>query len=162
MTLSDNQPNNFISQLKMDYPEYRFVEAQEDHWSPRSRTIYFNPNKPEIELRYSLLHELSHALLRHQDYGSDFELLKLESEAWEQAAKLGAKYGVDIGDDHIQNCLDTYRDWLHRRSTCPQCGLHVVQKDIQTYKCFNCQAEWSVSSGRFVRAYRKTFKRKLA
>jgi hypothetical protein len=161
-TSSANQSEAFIDRLVQDFPSFKFVAGQQDHWSPSSKTIFYNPSRPLIELQYSLLHELSHALLGHHDYGSDFELLKLESEAWVHAAQLGTMYDVIISDDHIQTCLDTYRDWLHRRSTCPACGMHVAQKDSQTYKCFNCQTEWSVTNSRFVRAYRKTAKKKLA
>lgn len=157
----DNKTDNaFIAKLSEDFPQFKFVAGKQDHWSPGSKTIFYNPARSTADLKCSLLHELAHALLKHQDYGSDFELLKLESEAWAKAAEIGPKYGVTIDDGHIQNCLDTYRDWLHRRSTCPACGLHVVQKDSQTYKCFNCSAEWSVTSDRFVRAYRKSFSKK--
>jgi hypothetical protein len=107
-----------------------------------------------------VLHELAHAILDHSDYHGDFELLKLESDAWELAAKIGQSYNILIDDEHIQNCLDTYRDWLHRRSACPSCGTHVLQQDSAQYHCFNCNTSWHVSSGKFVRAYRKTIKTK--
>jgi len=154
-SLSDNQFKEFIEQLAADYPQFSFKEGKQDHWSPSSNTIIYNPSKPLADLKQSLLHELSHALLGHQDYSSDLELLKLEAQAWEMAAKLAPNYSLSISDDHIQNCIDTYRDWLHRRSTCPACGMHVLQKNAGTYKCFNCQTEWSVTDSRFVRAYRK-------
>lgn len=86
----------------------------------------------------------------------------MESEAWSVAAKIGRKYGVSISDEHIQNCLDTYRDWLHRRSTCPTCGTHVIQSDSNTYRCYNCQTVWHVSNRRFVRPYRKLMDQKNA
>ncbi|HVX58849.1 MAG TPA: hypothetical protein VG964_03925 [Candidatus Saccharimonadales bacterium] len=159
MTSSNSRSDSLIRRLERDYPAIKFKPGQQDHWSPSSKTVFYNSSKPFEELSCSLLHELSHALLAHQDYRSDFELLRLESEAWAKAAELGPKYGVDIEDEHIQNCLDTYRDWLHRRSTCPSCGMHVVQKDGSSYKCFNCSTEWSVTAQRFVRAYRKTFKK---
>jgi hypothetical protein len=74
------------------------------------------------------------------------------------AVKIGRKYRIKLDNNHIQDCLDTYRDWLHRRSKCPTCGMHVLQKDVRTYQCFNCDASWRVSAGRFARPYRlKTF-----
>lgn len=156
MTTSSKQSKAFVDKLSADYPEFKFVEGKQDHWSPGTKTIIYCPGRDLAETKYSLLHELAHALLKHSDYQSDFELLRLESEAWELAARIAPTYGVNVSEDHIQNCLDTYRDWLHRRSTCPSCSVHVFQKDAQTYKCFNCQAEWSVTTRHFVRAYRKT------
>lgn len=145
----------FVSRLAADYPQFNFKAGAQEHWSPKTRTITYETGRSGEHLRYGLLHELAHALLDHNSYHSDFELLKLESHAWQTAAEIGKKYGVKIDDDHIQNCLDTYRDWLHRRSQCPACGVHVLQADATTYKCFNCGASWQVSAGRFARAYRK-------
>jgi hypothetical protein len=158
MNLSNNKIKEFIDQLSQDYSQFKFISGNQDHWSPKSNTITYNADEALLQLQYSVLHELSHALLDHNTYHSDFELLKLESVAWEMASKIGKKYGVKIDDEHIQNCLDTYRDWLHRRSACPTCGTHVMQKDANHYQCFNCQTRWRVSSGRFVRPYRRTLK----
>jgi len=138
-TTLSSTTKSFIEQLAKDYPGFSIERGKQEHWSPRTNAITFNPN----------------ALLGHTSYQSDFELLKMESEAWHLAAKIGLKYGVSISEDHIQNCLDTYRDWLHRRSQCPTCGLHVIQETNSNYKCFNCGSAWNVSSGRFVRPYRR-------
>lgn len=160
MISSDSSTKPIVERLAIDFPDFKFKAGSQDHWSPSTKTIIYNSGRPETELAYSLLHELSHALLGHRDYASDFELLKLESEAWTKAAELGVQYGVPISDEHIQNCLDTYRDWLHRRSTCPDCGMHVMQQSSRSYRCFNCNKEWSVTGDRFVRAYRKSFDKK--
>ena len=146
---------NLIDRLKSDYSAFTFVPGKDDQWSPHSATIYYNLNQPDISLAYGILHELAHAQLSHNNYKTDFELLKLEAAAWDLAVKIGANYGVVLNEDHIQNCLDTYRDWLHRRSTCPTCGTHVLQEDTSNYHCFNCQSNWKVTSGRFSRAYRR-------
>lgn len=154
-TLSNSKAKEFIERLSHDYPSFKFLPGQQDHWSPDAKTITFKEDEPLDKMLCGVLHELAHAQLEHKSYQSDFELLKLESKAWELASKLGRKYGVKISDDHIQNCLDTYRDWLHRRSACPTCGMHVLQKDSGSYHCFNCQASWKVSEGKFVRSYRR-------
>lgn len=159
---NDSLGNTFVSRLSKDYPAFRFRPGREEHWSPRSKTITFRLDQPPKQLYFGLLHELAHALLGHSNYQGDFELIKLESQAWQLASQIGAKYDIAIDDEHIQTCLDTYRDWLHRRSTCPACGTHVLQRDSSTYQCFNCQSIWRVSSGRFVRPYRKTIKIKHA
>jgi len=157
---SDKQAAKFIKKLAADYPKFSFRRGKQDYWSPGSKTVTYDPSRPSPELEYGLLHELSHALLEHTNYTSDFELLKMESEAWHKAARIGKKYSVKITEDHIQNCLDTYRDWLHRRSSCPTCGMHVLQTNPESYRCFNCQTEWSVTNKRFVRAYRRLFQTK--
>lgn len=151
----------FITRLSQDYPKFKFKPGRQEQWSPKTKTITFNPKRTKKELQFSVLHELAHAVLGHSTYRSDFELLKLEAGAWELAAKIGKAYGIIISEDYIQNCLDTYRDWLHRRSACPSCGTHVLQKNPYSYHCFNCGASWQVTSGRFVRPYRKTIGRSV-
>jgi hypothetical protein len=155
MTTSSRTSASLVKRLAADYPQFKFKAGRREHWSPKTKTITYEAGSPQ-NTSYGLLHELAHALLGHDNYHSDFELLKLESLAWQTAAEIGLKYGVKIDDEHIQNCLDTYRDWLHRRSKCPTCGMHVLQADPRTYKCFNCGASWQVSAGRFARSYRKS------
>lgn len=153
MSTSSKTPERFVKRLAADYPQFHFRAGAQEHWSPRTRTITYEAGNDK--LRYGLLHELAHALLGHNSYKSDFELLKLESQAWQTAAKIGRGYGIIIDEEHIQNCLDTYRDWLHRRSKCPSCGVHVMQSDSHNYRCFNCGENWQVSAGRFARSYRR-------
>jgi len=155
---TNNSVKAFVARLGRDYPDFEFTAGQQEHWSPKTQTITFNPSQPVQKLKFGLLHELAHALLGHENYRSDFELLKLESRAWQLAAKIGKKYNIHIDDAHVQRCLNTYRDWLYARSACPACGVHSLQQDAHTYHCFNCQTNWRVSSDRFVRAYRKTIK----
>jgi predicted RNA-binding Zn-ribbon protein involved in translation (DUF1610 family) len=156
MTTSSKISNKFIVQIAADYPQFNFKPGAQEHWSPRTKTITYSDSEPPEELRYGLLHELAHALLGHNNYQSDFELLKMEAEAWQLAAKIGHNYKIELDEEHIQDCLDTYRDWLHRRSQCPTCGLHVLQKNPTAYQCFNCGASWQVSSRRFARSYRRS------
>ncbi len=155
MTTYAKTSSSFIEKLAKDYPQFRFRPGAQEHWSPKDSAITYSKSGTPRELYYGLLHELAHALLDHSSYRSDFELLKLESQAWDLAAQIGKKYEISIDDGHIQNCLDTYRDFLHRRSKCPTCDMHVMQKDPTTYKCFNCGASWHVSSRRFSRSYRR-------
>ncbi len=152
----DKAAISFIKDLRRDYPQFSFKPGLHENWSPSSNTITFIPKQRFEQLSYGVLHELAHALLGHSTYHNDFELLKLETEAWQLAAKIGRRYKLRIDQNHIQNCLDTYRDWLHRRSTCPTCGMHVLQKDSHSYMCFNCLSVWRVTSGRLVRPYRRS------
>jgi hypothetical protein len=152
-TTSAKTYNKLLERIAADYPQFKFKSGGQEHWSPKTNTITYELAE---DGHYGLLHELAHALLGHRNYKNDFELLKLESQAWHKAAEIGQKYGINIDEDHIQNCLDTYRDWLHRRSKCPACGVHAAQIDARTYKCLNCGATWNVSAGRFARSYRRS------
>ncbi len=145
-----------LERLKADYPKLTFIKGSSFYWSPKDNSVTYGSfsEQPEVA-SWSLLHEVSHSLLGHTGYRSDFELMELEVEAWDKATSLGIPYGIEVDPEHIQDCLDTYRDWLHRRSTCPTCGTVSLQQDNRTYVCFNCHTSWHVSASRFCRPYRR-------
>lgn len=148
--------SKLIVQLQADFPEVTFISSNSFYWSPKKKAIHYAPiNLDSAPNAWSLLHELGHALLEHQDYRNDFDLLIMEVEAWEKAKVLAQEYGYSIDSDHIQDCLDTYRDWLYLRSTCPNCTNCSLQIDSRTYRCFNCNDIWQVSGSRKCRTYRK-------
>lgn len=156
MNLSNNTMTTLLHKLFADFPALTFQAGAQFCWSPKDRQVIFRAEAMEETLGgWSLLHEVGHALLDHSTYTSDFELLQMEAAAWEEARKLAHTYGYDIDPDHIQDCLDTYRDWLHRRSTCPACGNRSLQENARTYACFNCSTKWNVSASRFCRPYRR-------
>lgn len=137
-----------INQLQGDFPGYRFEAATEFWWSAMKETIYYNP-KSMNSYAYTL-HELSHAILGHRGYQKDIELLKLERDAWEYARNiLAPEYNTTISDDIIQDNLDTYRQWLHARSTCPECETTGIQtRGTLTYRCLACGHHWQVNEAR--------------
>lgn len=144
-----------LQKLKAEYPEIQFEEAEQFFWSPKTRSVkYKSLSDEDLPAKWALLHEVSHGLLRHTDYSCDFELIKLEVLAWEYAERLAVKYSIPVDSEHVQDCLDTYRDWLHRRSACPQCGLGSIQYDSTHYMCHSCDHVWAVSKQRFCRPYR--------
>jgi len=144
-----------LKKLATDYPAITFTAGAKFYWSPKDQTVFYDQSKKDIAAVWALIHELSHGLLGHKNYKTDFELLQLEVAAWHKAEAIGADYKVVINEDHIQDCLDTYRDWLHARSKCPACGEHGLQVTHKSYECINCHTNWHVSSERFCRAYRK-------
>ena len=144
---------NLAKQLARDYTQFKFIAGQTAVYSASDNSITFLESANEKD-DWTLLHELAHGVLAHNTYSTDFELLKLESQAWQKAVEIGKNYGVNIDEEHIQMCLDTYRDWLHRRSACPTCSLRSPQINSSTYRCLNCKTEWQVKSDRFVRPYR--------
>lgn len=135
--------------------EITFKPGDSYYWSPLDKTIFYQENdRSEIGL-WTLLHEACHGLLGHQNYKSDFELVLLESEAWSRAEKLSEEFDIKIDPDHVQDCLDSYRDWQYKRSLCPSCELGGIQINSKTYNCIFCHGSWSVSSERFCRPYRR-------
>lgn len=126
----------FLQRLKNDYPDLNFREGRKFAFrSPK--TIVLGPPEPFSELL--ALHEVSHALLKHKDFRTDVERLKMETEAWEQARKLAADYAIEVNEDLIQDELDTYRDWLYKKSRCHVCGLTRFQTPDGKYHCPRCE-----------------------
>lgn len=151
--------NTLVDQLITDFPNLSFETAKSFYWSPRNQVVHYVSNSLENpKALWSLLHELAHGVLNHKDFESDFELVVKEAEAWDKAEELAKTYKVTIDPDHVQDCLDTYRDWLYQRSTCPVCLNTSLQEDRHTYQCFNCQTIWRVSNSRLCRPYRRRTK----
>jgi hypothetical protein len=146
-----------LAQLRIQFPSLQFEPGKQFCWSPEQTTIFYRQAATGDTAIWSLLHETGHALLGHQTYQADFELLQIEIAAWERAGLLASNFGITIDDNHIQDCLDTYRDWLYQRSICPNCSTKCMQEaDFSHYRCFNCHKVWRVSANRFARAYRST------
>ena len=146
---------DILKKLKKDFPDIAFVSSERFYWSPKDSTVYYDKTKQDTAGEWALVHELSHGILGHKTYHTDFELLQLEVDAWDKAKEVAHTYGITINEDHVQDCLDTYRDWLHARSKCPACGDHGLQERSGDYECINCNTSWHVSTERFCRAYRR-------
>jgi hypothetical protein len=72
----------------------------------------------------------------------------MERAAWEKAGELAPTYEVTIQPDLVEQQLDTYRDWLHDRSVCPNCEANGVQTDVNHYRCLTCDDTWRVNDAR--------------
>jgi len=138
--------HSILKQLQRDYPHLTFRTGNDFYWSPHEQTIYYLDESSDIA---ALLHETAHALLGHQAYERDIQLLTLESDAWEFArTSLAPKYGLTLDGDTIENDLDSYREWMHKRSTCPNCGALGAQTAARKYLCPACQSVWRVNDAR--------------
>jgi hypothetical protein len=146
--------NPLIRQIKSDYPDISFERGSVACWSPLHHKVFFVAEGQEEKNVWALLHELGHVQLSHSSFRSDFDLLSKEVEAWEEAKRIASHYSITIDEEHIQDCLDTYRDWLHLRSKCPVCDVTGVQNQPHEYTCINCQTCWQVSGSRHARPYR--------
>lgn len=126
---------DLLSQLKHDYPELRFIDGKKYAFRP-PRTIILESKDSRND--YLLLHEVAHAICKHKFFKTDVERLRMESEAWEKAKELASYYDVEMNEDLVQDELDTYRNWLHKKSRCPNCGLTRFQTSDGRYHCPQC------------------------
>lgn len=141
-----------LAKVRTDYPDVSFEAGSRFAWHARKRQVIYAVQDKKSS--WALLHELGHSLLDHTDYTSDIELLQMEVAAWQKAQELAQRYGLKIKTNYIEDCLDTYRDWLHLRATCPACFVRSIQTSPTTYQCYNCQTTWRVSRSRLCRPYR--------
>lgn len=123
-----------------------FLKGESFSWNHATRTITFNPSDPLASVY--LLHELGHALLKHADFRHDVELLQIERAAWDKATEIAKQYDIHIDSDTIEDSLDTYRDWLHNRSLCPECNATGIQTGTLMYRCVACGVSWQVNEAR--------------
>ena len=147
---------SLLPKLQADFPALTFTAGDDFRWSPQDKTIYYLMDSPD---NASLLHEVAHATLGHSRYTKDIGLIEMEREAWEYTQQhLAASYHVTIDEETIQTALDTYRDWLHARSTCPNCQATGVQTKADQYKCVACHMQWRVNEARIcaLRRYKLT------
>jgi hypothetical protein len=127
----------FLGRLKKEFPWLRFMEGAKFAFRP-PKTIVLGPQEPFWELL--ALHEVSHAILKHKYFRMDVERLRMETDAWEKAKELAETYDIEVDEDTIQSELDTYRDWLHKKSRCPKCGLTRFQTSDSEYHCPRCES----------------------
>ena len=135
-----------LQKLKANYPQFSFKQGDSFMWSPSENTIYYDDtadNQPIF-----LLHELSHAILGHASYDRDIQLVAMERQAWDYTANLAPTYDIEIPADIIQTNLDSYRDWIHERSTCVSCKATGIQTDKSDYSCPACNHKWRVNDAR--------------
>jgi hypothetical protein len=146
--------NELVPKLQQTYPDITFIKGEVFHWSPKNKQVTY-PTSEAPKDNLSLLHETGHALLKHTSYTSDMQLLKKEVAAWQKAVQLAPEFGVEIDNNYVQDCLDSYREWIHKRSSCPACSHKGIQRDPDTYLCLNCKTTWHVTIERFCRPYRR-------
>ena len=133
------------------YPAIHFTEGERFAWIPDSHEVTFTTDEPGAEAL--LLHELGHGLLAHTAYLRDVELIAMERAAWDKALEVATDLTtngtpITIDDDFIEEHLDSYRDWLHARSTCPTCTATGYQTGASGYECPACHTAWRVNEAR--------------
>lgn len=149
--------NSLLDKLEAEFTDFHFVAGDRFHWQPTKKTIQYDLSDTSFDAH--LLHEVSHAVLGHATYERDVDLIKMERDAWEHAkVTLGPRFDVVIPAATIHGDMDTYRDWLHERSTCPACGATGLQIEKKLYRCVACQQTWRVNDARIcaLRRYKIT------
>lgn len=140
------QSKNLVHKLQKKYPDITFVSDDICKWSSSTRTVHYDLTEEYFEAM--LLHELAHALLEHEDFALDIELVRMEAEAWEKAEDIAKSYGVKLPTEQVDQSLESYRYWLHQRSRCPECSQNGLQTKNTHYKCFACGCVWRANDAR--------------
>lgn len=136
-----NEAQEFVQKIIEQYPNLRFRQGKKWTFRP-PRTIVYEETGENCclnEYKLSLLHEVGHALLKHREFRTDAERVKMERAAWEKARELSKKYKVEYDEELVEDRLDTYRDWLHQKSLCSKCGLTRYQTVDGEYHCSFCE-----------------------
>ncbi len=95
--------HDLVKKLQTDFPSLNFATGKQFYWSPETNEVVYVKAATGKEATWSLLHETGHALLGHTTYQADVALLRLEVEAWASAKSLAKRYGIKIGEDHIED-----------------------------------------------------------
>ncbi len=136
-----------LEKVMARYPALTFTAGERFEWHPENSEIVYDPDDPMHDAR--LLHEIGHAQLNHDSYDRDIGLIAMERDAWQVARmEIAPPLGVEVAGDVIHHDMDTYRDWLHDRSTCPHCQSSGIQIKKQEYKCVTCRKSWRVNEAR--------------
>jgi hypothetical protein len=97
--------DQLLFKLTERYPHLQLCSGERFYWSPKTKQVFYKDSSTLVYC-WKLLHEVGHALLEHQTYNSDLELLALEVAAWEKAQELAQDFKLTINADYIQDCLD--------------------------------------------------------
>lgn len=139
--------SKLISKLRIEYPGITFRPGLSFKWSAENKVLFYNISLEEGSSL--LLHELSHAILDHAGFALDIDLVRKERLAWQYAQEtLAPRYNLVISDNMVEDAMDTYRNWLHKRSLCPDCQTSGLQTKTGTYKCLACRCQWRANDAR--------------
>ncbi len=144
-------------ELIAQYPAMKFLPAGYFAYDAAEEVVNYDPVRLQSQSgQLALLHEISHATLGHFHYRFDFELFVMEARAWHLTRELAKQHGVDVDEAYIEDCIDSYDEWLTKRATCPGCGTFNIQSVPNEFECYACQTSWKVSED-----LQKTVQRKI-
>ena len=94
------------------YPKQRFLPAGYFAYDASEDIVNYDPVGIKTNSgKLALLHEISHAMLGHFHYRFDFELYAMEMDAWNKTRELANKHKLNINEDYINACMDSYDEW---------------------------------------------------
>lgn len=135
---------------------YKSTPGKRFAYNSATKIITYNPKELATPTgALALLHEIGHAKLRHHSYKYDLELLRMEQDAWDLAKNEAGKLNLIVDEDHIEECLRSYRKWASKRATCPKCKTYGLQKNNTQFSCLKCDARWRVNNKKDKRVMRK-------
>ncbi|OGL31030.1 hypothetical protein A3F37_04485 [Candidatus Saccharibacteria bacterium RIFCSPHIGHO2_12_FULL_41_12] len=146
--------DQLLEKLIAIYPNIKFSSANSFSWNYNKKCVSYNKNS-EFAVA-DLLHEIGHAQCDHEGYTSDLSLLSKEIEAWSIAEDIGKRLNISIPKNYIDKCINSYRNWVYKRSLCPKCLQNGIEKFEREYVCTNCYERWQVSSAQESRVYKKS------
>jgi hypothetical protein len=125
-----------MEEITRAFPGYKFRVGR-PRWTAKTRTIYYEAKGETAALR--LLHEIVHAELGHREWLLVIERLQMERDAWEHVrSTLAPRFMVEFDEEQMENDLDSYREWLHTKSLCAECGQNRWQDD-EGWHCPFCR-----------------------
>ena len=144
-----NDPSSdlaFLNRLVSLCPNFTFRAGKKFKFRPQKTIYYIPPEVFELETPKDsletfpllLCHELAHALLGHFSYSTDLERLKIESAAWEETKNLCKKFNLPFSEELAELELNTYRNWLEKKSICKICGMTRFETKNEGYLCPHC------------------------
>ena len=130
-----SKEENYQTIIFSAFPNFSYKNGKKYTYIP-PKTIVLGPPEPHSELL--LLHEVSHAILKHKCFKTDAERLRIETAAWDKARELAKDLKIPFSSDFAEQNLDSYRDWLHKKSLCKKCHLTRFQTPDGKYHCPRC------------------------
>ncbi len=146
MDAMNMQKTNILNNLKEIFPNIKQSRGKYYKWNPVDETVYY-PNDEEINFNY-LLHEYGHALLHHNDYELAIDLVAMEQEAWLKTIEIADKLNFKIDENLANEAINSYRIWMQKRSTCPNCSNAGIETKKNNYKCLICSCSWKVNDAK--------------
>lgn len=142
-TRSQLSPKNsaFLEKIKSSYPDFSFREGRKFLFRPQ-KSIFYLPENTNFPLL--LLHETSHALLKHFSFSTPLERLQIERDAWEKTRLLCKYFSIPFDSDFAESELDSYRNWTHKKTLCKTCGTTCLSVNSESLFCPLCQKTFSI------------------
>lgn len=130
------------------YPQQQFLPAGYFAYDASENIVNYDPERIKDNMgKLALLHEVAHSLLGHFHYLFDFELYSMEMDAWNMTRDLAQQHHVQTNEAYIQQCMDSYDNWITERGTCPGCYEFNIQSIPGEFRCYRCKTRWEVNEG---------------